>query len=426
MGHYETDYWVSETWGMNRRESRSGAYSYYCPDSIAGRDVRLTPQAAAAVSRAESAICQLNATSGPLTDTEPLARLILRAEALASSRIEGLELTAGKLMEYEALDELNVPHRTDGTEAAVIDNIAAMREAIDGIAGLPHITVDDICRINDRLLSRTDMSDYAGMLRGEQNWIGGNRMNPLGAAYVPPTPALVPSLMEDLAEFCNSSELPCLAVAAVAHAQLETIHPFADGNGRTGRTLVHVILRHGGIAPRVVPPVSLVLATDKERYINNLTAFRTIDGEEPSIDDAMSDWIEYFANACLVACVRAGEFEDRVVQIKEGWRQRLRPRANSAMALLIDELPGKPVVSVESAARMIGRSREAARLAIKAMAAAKVLHQSSKNKKSDIYAAREILDAFTSYERALATPGGDTSVEGPSRRVPQRVPRERR
>lgn len=423
MGVYETAYWLTDTWGMSRKESRSGVYHPYRPDLVSGRDHPLSPSSIAAVSRAESAIRALNASPVDLTDTEPLARLILRAEALASSRIEGLEMPAGRLLEFEALDELGVPHRVDGTEAAVMGNIAAMREGIDRAARAPELSVEDLCRINARLLEGTgaNAASYAGRLRREQNWIGGNRVNPIGAAYVPPRPELVPELMDDLVRFCNESELPPVAVAAIAHAQMETIHPFADGNGRTGRALVHVILRRGGTAPRMVPPVSLVLATDRQRYIDNLAAYRTTD--EPggrTADEAASEWVAYFADACVVACERAQLFEARIDELRRSWRDAVRPRANSAADLLLDVLPSTPVVSVESAARLTGRSREAARNAIAALVDAGVLYQSAKNRKSNIYSAREVLEAFTAYEQALAVPGGDTATERLARRVPQR------
>ena len=205
MGTYETAYWLTDTWGMTRRESRSGAYHPYRPDCISHLELSLPSHAVSAVACAESAMRELNSSPGPLTDTEPLARLILRAEALASSRIEGLEMPAGRLLEYEALDELGIPHRVDGTEAAVMGNIIAMRDGVDRAAELPLLTVDALCAINARLLEGTVAAPYAGRLRGEQNWIGGSRVSPLGGAYVPPRPELVPELMEDLMDFCNNS-----------------------------------------------------------------------------------------------------------------------------------------------------------------------------------------------------------------------------
>jgi len=80
--------------------------------------------------------------------------------------------------------------------------------------------------------------------------------------------------MADLCAFCTSESLPAVAQAAIAHAQFETIHPFADGNGRTGRALIQLVLRRRGLATRVMPPISLVLATWATDYVDGLTATR--------------------------------------------------------------------------------------------------------------------------------------------------------
>ena len=197
--------------------------------------------------------------------------------------------------------------------------------------------------------------------------------------------------MEDLAQFCNTSPLPASAVAAIAHAQLETIHPFADGNGRTGRALVHMVLHRAGLTPNSVPPISLVLATDKARYINNLAAYRCDDGRCEGVDEkafalqgCISDWVEYFANAVLLACGRAQEFEHRIADIQEEWRGRGTIRKNSSADVLIEVLPGNPVVSVVSAARLTSKSVQAARLALKQLEGMGILVQNAKNRKSNI------------------------------------------
>jgi Fic family protein len=352
--------------------------------------------------------------------TEPLARLILRAEALASSKIEGLQMSAGKLLEYEALDDLGIHHRIDGTEAAVIGNITSMESSIDEFAAKKTIAVEDICTMNRRLLEHTDEAAIGGVIRTQQNWIGGNNVNPIGAAFVPPPPEIVPDLMADLVRFMNEAVLPPVALAALAHAQLETIHPFADGNGRTGRTLVHVLLRKAGVTATVIPPVSLVLATDKSRYINNLTAFRTNDAEERVTRTiAESDWVEYFSQAVSTSCAEAASFNNRLEDILANWREHVHPRAHSAASRLLPRLLDNPVVSVKSAARLTGRSDEAARQALLSLRDAGILQQNAHNRKSNLFVATDVLDAFTIYERQLASPIGDTSIEKPARPAPQ-------
>lgn len=98
--------------------------------------------------------------------------------------------------------------------------------------------------------------------------------NPCSASFVPAPPEHVEALLDDLCAFRNHDSLPAIAQAAIAHAQFETIHPFVDGNGRTGRALIHVVLRRRDLVHGGVPPVSLVLATWSRDYIGALAATR--------------------------------------------------------------------------------------------------------------------------------------------------------
>lgn len=127
------------------------------------------------------------------------------------------------------------------------------------------------------------------------------------------------NLLDDLCWFCNSDHLPPLIQVAVAHAQFETIHPFEDGNGRTGRALIHVLIRRRGLAPSYVPPISVVLAANKDRYIDGLTKYR---------DGDLDDWIERFAVAAAHAATLAEHYLGRVQDLQEEWRVRLRDHAD--------------------------------------------------------------------------------------------------
>ena len=261
--------------GLPRRERHGCDYDAYVPDPLAGRTFTLDGATAADVADAEAAIARLNAEATSLVNSEAIARLLLRAESVASSRIEGLEAGGRRLLRAQAALALGDEPR-DVTATEVLGNIAAMTWAVDAVASVETITVDHILEIHRRLLADTPLAAHAGVLRAEQNWIGGNRFNPCGAAFVPPPSEDVRGLLEDLCAFCNDDPLPAVAQAAVAHAQFETIHPFADGNGRTGRALIHVVLRRRGLAPRVLAPVSLILATWSREYVEALDATRHV------------------------------------------------------------------------------------------------------------------------------------------------------
>lgn len=190
---------------------------------------------------------RFNAEASSLVSTEALARILLRAESVASSRIEGLRIGARRILRAEV--EQNVAGTdSDLTAKEVLANIGAMDYGIRQIAPGKPITLELILEIHKQLLTGSELSTQGGRLREEQNWIGGSDYNPCTADFVPPKWELVAQLMEDLVAFCNDDDLPAIAQAAIAHAQFETIHPFVDGNGRIGRVLIQLILRRRGLA----------------------------------------------------------------------------------------------------------------------------------------------------------------------------------
>src|SRR5438094_3590381 len=170
--------------------------------------------------------------------------------------------------------------------------------AVNDAATKKHFRVSHIIAIHSRLIAHSDNKRIAGAIRADQNWIGGNDHNPCGADFVPPPPDAVSDLLADLCDAIHDDRLPPLVQAALVHAQFETIHPFADGNGRTGRALIHVVLRRRGLAPRYVPPISLVLATRARDYVAGLTAFRYLGSpESPQAQAGIQAWLPSFAAA---------------------------------------------------------------------------------------------------------------------------------
>ena len=208
--------------------------------------------------------------------------------------------------------------------------------------------------------------------------------------------------------------------AAVAHAQFETIHPFADGNGRTGRALIHVILRGRDLAPRFVPPISLVLDTWASDYIAGLTSYRNIGApNSPERSAGACFWLRTFATAASRSCRDAEAYATKIEALDARWREQLgRVRANSAVELLLDILPGVPEITVERAAELIGRSEMRTGDAVNRLEAAGVLRQRNIGKqRCRVFEAADVVELFTGLERALASPPGNTVTAPPTRRV---------
>jgi len=423
MAHFVDRYWVSDGSGATRRERQSCEYRAYVPDTLCGRSFSFEGTVAADVADAEAAILRLNASPVALADTEALARLLLRAEAVASSRIEGLEVGARRLLRADAVRGDRPAPGHDMTAEEVLGNIDAMVHALDAGDSELSVTADTLTGIHRELLGRTPLSAHAGVMRVEQNWIGGTAHNPCAAVFVPPPPEQVADLLADLAAFCNDRWLPAVAQAAIVHAQFETIHPFVDGNGRVGRALVHLVLRRRGLAPRTVPPISLILATRAADYIGGLTAFRYVgDAESMDARAAVDHWVSVFSGACIRAAADASNFEEQIDRVVAGWRERLgQVRRNSSVDLLLRVLPGTPILTVNSAVRLVGRSFRSVNSAVAVLEDAEILKRTTLGRRNRAFEAHEIIDAFTGFERRLASPAGDTRVSPPVRRVPRRA-----
>lgn len=414
--------------GIPRRDRQGGPYFAYRPDALAGRNFALGGSEAADVADAEHAIIALDRSSKTLADTEALARLLLRAESVASSHIEGLAIGPSRLLRADAArkqgDEPN-----DVTAVEVLANIDAMAFAISEITQGAAITPQLLLETHRRLLAPTRIAQHGGRFRTQQNWIGGSDYNPLSATFVPPPPELVSGLINDLCNFSNEDRLPTVAQAAIAHAQFETIHPFADGNGRIGRVLVHLIFRKRGLTTVVSPPVSLILATRARDYVAGLTGTR-YDGPADSAQayEGLNRWISTFAAACTRAAADASAFETRIANIHAGWLERLGSvRRHSVMLRIIDILPGTPLTTAASLQQLTGSALSSITEAIGRLERADILRPVILGRKrGQVYEAREIVDAFTDLERQLASPADDTRIEPPARNVPnrpQRIPR---
>ncbi len=421
MARLEARRWGGDASGQTRRERRPCDYAVYIPDPLVGRRFMLDGDVAADVADAEAALVRLDATAGALADTEALARLLLRAEAVASSRIEGLEVGGRRLLRAQAARQLGEDPR-DITAVEVLGNIEAMLWAVEAVPPAGAITEQIVLEAHRRLLAGTRLAEHGGHTRTVQNWIGGSDYNPCAAAFVPPPHELVPELLSDLCAFSNDDSLPAVAQAAIAHAQFETIHPFVDGNGRTGRALLHLILRRRGLAPRILPPISLILATWPRAYVGALSATRH-EGA-PDSEEALTGinrWVALFASACRRATEDAGRFEEQVRALQDSWRERLGTvRRGSAADLLLRALPAAPLLTATTASDLIGRSFQATSQAVDRLVEADILKQLTVGRRNRAFEAPALIEAFTALERQLASPEGDTLVSEASRRVPRR------
>ena len=388
-GRFVHKTWAHDPWiDAPARYRRACAYDAFIPDTLADVTLELPGAVAGVISDAENAIADLNAAAGP--ELAPLARLLLRTESIASSKVEGLQVGTRQLARAEANE---VTGRRPGAEAAeILANIDAMQFAIEE-AATDDLSTDTMVAIHRVLMARAPNAHIAGRIRDVQNWIGGNDYNPCGAAFVPPPPEEVSPLLRDLTSFVVDDSLPPLVQAAIAHAQFETIHPFEDGNGRTGRALIHIVLRRRGLLPSFVPPISVVFARRKDAYLRGLTGFR---------EDDLNGWIESFAVAAAQAASLAGRYVDRVRTLQGRWRAQLRdrvdPRSDAGAWSLIDVLPAYPVITVPVGVAATGRTKPAITNGIDQLVAADVLVPLGESRRNRAWEADGLIDLIEALE----------------------------
>ena len=403
MGEYVKRHWEpATTFGLSRRDQAGGTYHAFVPTRLGPQGPPISAGTFSAVADAQSTVSRADGIVGE--SGLYLNHLLLRSESIASSLIEGHVISAKKLALADVLG------RGKENAVAVLHNLRAMEYAIDVVAAKWDIELNDLVE-----LQQTITPDLERGYRTQQNWIGGG-YSPLTATFVPPPESEVVPLLEDLLGYVNQSDHPPLLKAAIAHAQFETIHPFIDGNGRTGRALIHAILKRDGITDRAVLPISTVFSTAKDHYIAGLTAFRE---EPPNVDL----WVQEFCRSAVRAAgnvvllkERADELDKLLLERHHAWRasQNLpaEPRADATVERVRRDLAAHPVLTVAGTAARYGVSRPAAERALAELADAGVVSVSKNHRGVPAaFVSDEHLNLVTLAERSNKAGGWDTADE---------------
>lgn len=198
----------------------------------------------------------------------------VRKESLLSSQIEGTQSSFSELLLHESAQAPGVP--TDKDVEEVVRYVKAMDLGIERLReGIP-ISVRLLREMHEVLLSHgRGSSQLPGEFRRSQNWIGGTR--PGNARFVPPPHEQVVELMSDLEKFIHADTpfIPQLVKVGLVHVQLETIHPFLDGNGRLGRLLITLLLHAYDVLTMPLLYLSLYMKTHRDEYYDLLQGVRT-------------------------------------------------------------------------------------------------------------------------------------------------------
>lgn len=264
-------------------------------------------------------------------------------------------------------------------------NVSATRTAIEQLAGRGEWCADDIEEIHRAL----GVVGAASGIRRADVWIGGR--DRVRADYVAPPFAEVPALIEDLLLWLNRSGEHPLLLAAIAHLQFETIHPFEDGNGRAGRALIHAVLERGGVVRSGLLPISAVIRTREREYVQGLSAART-DDPERSVE-ALNAWMAFFIEVAAEACERVHRIQHAVRQLDAVLAEKAAGlRSDSSARRILPVLREQPVITAKFVAERLDVSRVAAHRAVDTLVAREILTPGTgRYRRSEVFQADDVL-----------------------------------
>lgn len=370
---YETCVWERDPDDLaliprSRRRKILPTYEAAVPARIAALPMEVPAPLERRLAEVEVSLARFDAAQ--MARAYALPALLLRSESSSSSQIERLTSSVRNV----ALAELS--DKAPANALLIAGNVAAMRKAL-GQAG--EVGVDSICAIHDALMRGTH--EAAG-LREEQVWIGGSPYSPHGAAFVPPHSGRVRECLDDLVAFGAREDIPPIAKAAIFHAQFETIHPFTDGNGRTGRTLLHRMLARDEVLLHTMLPVSAGLLHDVGRYMGALDAYH---------DGAVEPMVECLADALELSVVIGSRVASDVDEIISGWGSANTDRAGSASHRLPALLVEQPVVDVAYVASHLGITDRAARNLVDVACGRGILAKMGNARRGAFYQATDLI-----------------------------------
>lgn len=379
--------WRQTVRGGTKEDRMLAEVETWVPPHIADLDVRVSGRLASQMEECVREITALDTARG--AELESLGTLLLRAESVASSKIEHVEASVEDYA--KALHGI----RSNSSATSMVASTRALSDLISSVDDGGDIELDSLLRAHKELMAEDPVErSYAGRVRDMQNWIGGSDYSPRNALYVPPPPETVENYLDDLVAFSNRDDVPVIAQAAIAHAQFESIHPFTDGNGRIGRALINTILRRRRITTRTVVPLASALVAHRDTYFDQLGDYR--DGHPEPIVSA-------FSAASAIASRESRATADRIADLPEQWTETLgRVRRGSAAQRILADLHLRPVFSSEDAEDRIGGATSSVYAAINRLHEAGVIRPLTNRTRNQVWGAGDLLDELDDLGTRIA------------------------
>lgn len=352
-------------------------------------DLEISTELFKAHSEAQKELSELAGIGRTIQNPHMLIRPFIQQEAVLSSRIEGTRAELSDVLAFEAGDEeyVDEPRRVDVQE--VRNYVSATEYGLSELDANP-ITVDLLKSTHGILLSGVRGAEKnPGEFRDRQNFIAPpGVIEARDARFVPPPAPVAHYAMRELEEFIQTeSGYPDLIDIALAHYQLETIHPFLDGNGRIGRLLIILMLCERELLPQPLLYLSAYFNRNREEYFDRLFAV-----------SAKNRWEEYLL--FFLRGVRSQARETLVrsrtlYNLHNEYRRRYQDSQSETVLQLIDLMFSRPVFSVNKATEEIGeKTYQAVNNSVKRLEEGGILHEITGKSQNRLFEASEILDAI--------------------------------
>jgi Fic family protein len=323
-----------------------------------------------------------------LPDVDFFLSMYLRKDATSSSQIEGTMATMIDAIEAEVQPSASIPRDVDD----ILHYIKALNY------GMKRVKNDDfpmalrfIRELHKQLMDKARTTHFSdpGEFRKSQNWIGGTK--PDNARFVPPPVEEMHKALTDLERFMHSNDdFLTLIKAALIHAQFETIHPFLDGNGRTGRMLITFYLWKEGYLEKPVLFLSSFFKKHQELYYERLFGYHF---------GNIAEWVDFFLDGVIEIANEAIDIVSKITALREKdvlKVQTLGKRASESATLVLPRLYEQPIVNVAAIQKWTGFSRAGAQAVINRFIALDILIPKDKDKKyGQSYMYKKYVDIFS-------------------------------